>query len=76
MPENAVVKTWTPKKTFVPRQPDVNRETREDRQKKERSIARMSARRDAIEFLQQQGQKYTLEQLFEVAEKLYDWANK
>jgi hypothetical protein len=52
---------------------NANRETKEERQAKEAKISRMSARRDAIEFLNHRG-GYTEKDVYEVAERFFKWA--
>lgn len=54
----------------------IDRENKEERTLKQRAINRQSARRDAIDFLTAQGKPFTLEQVFVVAENLFDWVNK
>ena len=64
-------RTWVPKKPFTAN-PD--RETRDERHKKEHSISRMSARRDAIEFLS--GKNATEKDILELAERFHQWATQ
>ena len=51
-------------------------ESKEERTLKQKAINRQSARRDAIDYLTAQGKPYTLEQLFQTAELLFNWVNK
>ena len=79
------VKTYVPQTTYTPTKtwskkpytPDVNRETKDERTVKQRMINRQSARRDAIDFLTEtKGQNFTEKEVFEVAERFYDFVTK
>lgn len=70
----------TPQRTWYPRQPkQSNYPSSEERGKTQKSISRQSARRDAIDFLVATSRgvvPFTVEEVFEVAERFYQWANK
>lgn len=66
--------TWTPRKSFVT--PVAGRETKEERDRKQVMINKQSARRDAVDFLSAQKLPFTEQNVFDVAQKFYEWASK
>ena len=79
MPEVTPTKTWQ-RKPYTGgggfAKGGAGRETTEERLSKQVQINRQSARRDAIDFLTSQCKPFTLEQVFEVAERMVAFVGK
>ena len=71
------VRTWV-KKPYVGGgfTKNVDRESKEEREKKQRMINRQSARRDAIDYFRAQNAPFTEVDLYLLAERFFDWVNK